>query len=140
MRVGQDGSRWLDYYEVCACLKVTRERARQLRDRFRHQLIEGAGLLGAREMLFLESDILDYKVNRKSGRPKSSPAGPRTLEPAEPSAATVARLQLEVKLANEKIGNLSAELAEVRVRLAALESQFKGAFIVRVPRKKDPRS
>lgn len=141
MRLGPDGNRWLDYCEVQETLGISRERARQLKSKLRHQLIGGRGFAGGREMVFLEDDVLEYKASRKPGRPRL--ADSRSLDiapPMEELETTVAGLRIEVKLLSDQVSSLASQLLEVSSRLAALDKQTEGSLIVRIPRRKDPRS
>lgn len=136
-----EGNRWLDYYEVREVLGVSRERARQLKSKLRHQLFSGGNVVGGREMLFLADDVVAYKATRKPGRPKKAkPQETQLSPPVESMDERLSSISIEVKLLKEHVESLSQVCTELAARLDAVEGRTEGALIVRVPRRKDPRS
>ena len=136
-----EGNRWLDYYEVREVLGISRERARQLKSKLRHQLFSDGHVVGGREMLFLADDVVAYKETRRPGRPKNAkPQEAELAPPVESADERVMRLATEVKLLKEHLESLSRACTELAARLSAVEGRSEGALIIRVPRIKDPRS
>lgn len=141
MRVDSDGCRWLGYDEVQSVLGISRERARQLKTKLRHQLFVSSDAPGGREMLFLLDDVLAFKSSRKPGRPKRATKERAQLAPSvETSEERERRLEIEVKLLRERVSTLSAAYDELSTRLAEIEARTEGALVVRIPRRKDPRT